>query len=108
DCCLKFFFDRNISVHLARMISNFDRENSIVHQDEDSRFVDMDDDVFLIETVKNDDDRTVWVTADISQKRNVDERAALRNSGMSVVFFKRFHKNKSIHFQAMKILSVWP
>jgi len=66
-----------------------------------------DSDVHLIETVKGDDEHVVWVTADIRQGKNPEEREALRGSGMSVVFFKRFHKQKP-HWQAMKVLAVWP
>lgn len=90
------------------MISHFDRVNHIVHQDDDGRFADVEDDTVLIQTVKDDDPNMIWVTADITQKKNPRERLALRESGMNIVFFKRFHKNADAHYQAMKVLSVWP
>lgn len=105
---MKFFFDRNISIHIARMINHFDRQNLVVHQDEDRRFVNNADDILLINTVKQDDDHVIWVTSDISQRTNARERQALKDSGMSLVFFKRFHKNANAHYQAMKVLAVWP
>ena len=65
---MKFFFDRCISVHIARMMGHFDRKNMVVHQDDDSRFVDNDEDRNLIDTVSNDEPQPViWVTSDISQ-----------------------------------------
>lgn len=91
------------------MISHFDRENTIVHLDADNRFSHDDEDEHIINTVAEDEPKpVVWVTADLKQKREANERAALRNSKMHVVFFnKRFNANKP-HYQAMKILAVWP
>ena len=104
---MKFFFDRNISVHIARMIGHFDRQNIIVHQDDDSRFQSRDDDVHLIETIGSETPRPIRITADINQRREPTERAALASSGMHVVFFKRLHR-ASFHDQAVKVLMIWP
>lgn len=105
---MKFFFDRQISIHIARMIDHFERRHTVAHQDDDGRFQETDDDVFLIQTIAHESPTPVWVTADLAQKRRPHERVALRDSGMSVVFFKRFYKGKSFHDQAMKVLAVWP
>jgi len=48
---VKFFFDRCISVHIARMLSHFDRENNIVHQDDDARFQADSPDAEIINTL---------------------------------------------------------
>lgn len=103
---MKFFFDRNLSVHLARMIGNFDRANTIVHQDDDGRFQHDSEDLHIIGTIGNEQPRPVWITADIAQRRVPEERAALRDSAMTIFFFKR--NNGEIHYQALKMIAVWP
>ncbi|MEM9790915.1 MAG: hypothetical protein AAF842_10990, partial [Planctomycetota bacterium] len=103
---MKFFFDRNISKYITRMLDAYDTKHTVIHQDDDARFVATDDDVHLITTVASESPKPVWVTADISQGRVAEERSALASSGMHVVFFKRFHKDP--HTQAMKALACWP
>ena len=66
---MKFFFDRNMSVHIARMINHFDRKNNVVHQDDDSRFEDDSEDTFIIEELSRERPKPVWITADLSQRR---------------------------------------
>lgn len=105
---MKFFFDRQISVHIARMIGNFDRKNTIVHQDDDVRFDIDDTDAHILKILASEEPKPIWITADVAQKRKPDERVALRDSGMTVFFFKGFFKNKNPHFQSLKVLSIWP
>jgi len=90
------------------MMAHFDRENTIQHLDDDVRFEQDSDDVFIIETIANDNPKPIWITADIAQKRILVERAALAESGMNVGFFKRFQKGMTFHDQALRILTVWP
>ena len=103
---MTFFFDRCVSRHLALMLGHFDRQNNITHQDDDNRFDDDTEDVKIIETISSDIPKPHWITADLSQRKNNVERAALCNSGMSIFFF-RIHQ-KTPHFQALKILAIWP
>ena len=35
---MKFFIDRQISVHIARAMKHFERVHDVVHQDDDGRF----------------------------------------------------------------------
>lgn len=88
------------------MLANFDRENNIVHQDDDNRFQRDTDDVTIVSALSSENPKPVWITADIAQKKNVLERAALRESGMSIFFFK--NNNGAPHFQALKALAIWP
>lgn len=101
-----FFFDRNIPCHLARMLGHFDRKNNIVHQDEDARFDRDSEDVHIIETLASANEKPYWITADLSQLKVPAERAALRDSGMTIFFCKRH--SVSPHHQAIKILVLWP
>ena len=103
---MKFFFDRNTSLHIARMLNHFDRDNNIVHQDDDGRFAPDEEDVTIITTLASEDPRPVWVTADLAQLRSPIERAALRDSGMTIFFRKR--NNFTPHMQALKMLAIWP
>lgn len=105
---MKFFFDRNISVHIARMMGHFERVHTVVHQDDDNRFEDDAADEDIIDTLASESPKPIWVTADIKQLRGEKERAALGSSGMTIFFFKGFHKNKLPHLQALKVLAVWP
>jgi hypothetical protein len=88
------------------MIGHFDRENLVVHQDDDNRFDADSEDVHIIRVLSGEPHKPCWITADLSQKRDPAERAALRDSGMTIFFFKK--NNGTPHFQALKVLSVWP
>lgn len=106
---MKFFFDRNISEHLAKIIAAYDRANTIVHQDRDARFDPRTTDEDLIMAVGQESPKPVWVSADIAQKKkNGVERLALVNSGMTLVFFRGGFNSTPFHQQAVKILTVWP
>jgi PIN like domain len=107
---VKFFFDRNISVHIARMIAHFERVHDVIHQDDDGRFHRSDLDPAIIARVGQDRPAPVWISADRAQNRIPAERAALRDSGMHCFFFRNlFGKtHQTPHFQALKVLSVWP
>jgi hypothetical protein len=106
---ITFFFDRQISIRIARMIAHFERVHTVVHQDDDGRFSPTDLDVDIITTIAADDPKPVWITADLAQRKHPIERAALGGSGMTMFFFKRFiGQNQSPHFQSLKVLGVWP
>lgn len=104
---MKFFFDRNVSKHLARMLHGIDREHSIVHQDDDNRFEDTSTDVHIINTLASETPKPVFLTQDIGQKKDPDERKALADSGMSIVFWRKL--SQASHFdQAIRVLAIWP
>ena len=103
---MKFFFDRNISNHLANMLNAFDRRNQIVRQDDDRRFEQDSDDAHIIRALASEDPKPIWVTNDISQKKVPAERLALRESEMTIFFVRRNYHLP--HHQALKLLAVWP
>lgn len=101
------FFDRCIAPRLARIIEAYDPNTTIRHQDLDNRFTDRTDDETIIRTVARDDPTPIFITSDISQRRQENERAALRDSGMTVVFFARRMNSLSFREQAIKIIRIW-
>lgn len=103
---MRFFFDRNISEHLAKIASAYDRANTVVHQNWDGRFVHDTDDVTLITTVAGDPD-TIWVSADMAQRRVQAERAALAQSGLTAVFFRGGIHAMKPRDQALKVICAW-
>jgi hypothetical protein len=105
---VNFFFDRNVSVRLARMLEAYDGENKIVHQDDDGRFAPDSPDADIIDGLSNDDPRPVLITADEAIKRRPHERMALAASGLTVVFLRPGFSNLARHAQAVKLLTVWP
>lgn len=106
---MNFFTDRNIAVRLARMLDAYDAQNTIRHQDDDSRFDKDTSDVVLLKTLGAEDPKPVFITADLNLfKRDPDERRALGESSLTVVFLrKRFH-SLPFHTQAVKLLKIWP
>jgi hypothetical protein len=91
------------------MLRAFDRDNNIDHEDWDKRFSHDAEDTDLIGVVAGDTPKPVWVSADLSQRKNPAERLALARSGMSLVFFRAgFNSAFSFHQQAIKIVTVWP
>jgi len=88
------------------MLGHFERRHNVVHQDDDSRFDPDSEDVYIINTLASEPEKPVWITADISQRKNAEERAALRGSGMTLFFCKKAAVHP--HHQALKLLAVWP
>jgi hypothetical protein len=103
---VNFFFDRNLSKHIARMLGHYDRENNLKHQDDDVRFEHDTSDVDIINTLAEERPKPIWVTADIMQRKNPAEGEALRSSGMTIFFCKR--NSGDPHFQSLKMLAMWP
>lgn len=92
---------------LARIADAYDRNNTIRHHDDDNRFENTTDDITLISTISNDKPKPVFLTADTSQLRRPSERAALRDSAMSIVFFKSRFNSMPFRDQCLKILYSW-
>lgn len=103
---MNFFFDRNIAVTIAHIISAYAVTHQIKHQDEDSRFNSTSTDVFIFMTLASENPKPILITADLYKKHG--ERAALKDSGLTVVFFRSGFHNQSCHIQAVKTLNIWP
>jgi hypothetical protein len=105
---LHFFFDRCVACRLVRMLDAYDVHNTARHLDDDARFEKTSADVDIIATVAADVPKPVYVTADLANRRVPEERAALRDSGMSIVFLRGKFHHIAIHDQAVKLLRIWP
>jgi hypothetical protein len=106
---LKFFFDRNIAVRLARMLSALDAQHQVVHQDDDPRFCRRSEDVFIIATLAAEHPKPVFLTADLNMRAKYPhERKALSESGLTLVFFRRTFHNLDFYVQAAKLVKIWP
>lgn len=103
---MNFFFDRCVSVRIARMLGAYERDHQIIHQDDDARFTTETTDVELITAIA-DDPKPVFITADISQRREPLERKALRDSGLTIFFIRRGFHQLPFHQQAVKLLNLW-
>lgn len=90
------------------MLNIYDRSHTINHQDDDSRFAQDIDDVSLIRTVASDSPKPVFVTADTAMKRKPLERAALADSGLTIVFFRGGWAELDVHTHAWKMVRIWP
>ncbi|MFW5869710.1 MAG: hypothetical protein ACOCVI_02305, partial [Planctomycetota bacterium] len=81
-----FFFDNCVSKYLARMLDAWDLHHTIRHIAEDSRLSISASDVEIIDVLSRQEAPEVLVTADCNMKRVPDERKALRESGLTVIF----------------------
>lgn len=103
---MKFFFDCNLPLPIARAIGHLERNHTVIHQLDDGRFEQDSDDVHIITTLSHESPKPVWLTHDVSQRKIPAERAALRASGMNIFFWRR--RSLTPHQQALKMVSVWP
>lgn len=105
---MNFFFDRCVAFRLARMLDAYDRDSTIRHLDDDSRFSANTPDIEWIQTIAFDSPRPVLVTADQRMRRDPVERQALTHSGLTIVFLRAGFHNLTFHDQAVKLLTTWP
>jgi hypothetical protein len=105
---LNFFIDRCVAVHLARMLDAYDRDNTILHLDDDNRFSPDTSDIDWIQTTASDTPKPVLITADQRLRRDPVERHALAHSGLTIVFLRAGFHNLTFHDQAVKLLTIWP
>ncbi len=80
---MKFFFDRNMSVYLTRMIGALERDHTIRHHDEDPRFETTTADTEWISVLGKDRPTWVVISGDGRILRNKAERAALREAKLT-------------------------
>jgi len=105
---MRFFFDRNLPVRLARILDIFDAEHQVIHQDDDRRFASTDQDTYIIETLSQENPKPVFVSADVNiYTRRANERQALRGSGLTCVFLKKGFSNLPFREQTLKLVRLW-
>ncbi|WP_406698853.1 hypothetical protein V5E97_08205 [Singulisphaera sp. Ch08] len=106
---MRFFFDRNMSALLARMVDVFDRQHSVLSYYDDGRFTPTTPDVEWIKVLAADDPTWVVVSGDGRILKNKTELSALKEAKLT--FFCLSNQWMHMNFQkeqAWKFIKVWP
>jgi hypothetical protein len=106
---MRFFFDRNMSPRLAQMIDIYDREHSVRHHDEDSRFTPRTADVDWIRVLASDGDPP-WIvlSGDGRIARNRAEAAVLNEARLTFFCMSKTWMSMSFHEYSWKFIKLWP
>ncbi len=105
---MRFFFDRNMSPHLARMVDALEREHSARSYYDDDRFTDTTPDVEWIRVLAADDPPWIIISGDGRILKNRAELAALKEAGLTFFCLSRTWLHMSLHEQAWKFIKAWP
>jgi len=105
---MKFFFDRNFSWRIARMVGVFELEHTTWHHDQDARFNHTTTDVEWLETLARDSESWAIISGDGRILKNKVERKALDETGFKFFCLSRQWMNMKTHEQAWKFIKVWP
>ena len=105
---MKFFFDRNMSVYLARMITALERDHTIQHHDEDPRFQTTTPDTEWISVLGKDRPTWVVISGDGRILRNKAERSALREAKLNFFCLSKQWMHAPKYEFAWKFVKVWP
>ena len=106
---MRFFFDRNMSPYLARMMDIYDREHTVSHHDDDDRFNPRTTDLEWIDALAKDEPPWVVMSADGRILKNRVERAAL--SEAKLTFFcmtKTWASGMDINEYTWRFIKIWP
>ena len=105
---MRFFFDRCISIRIARMVSGFESNHTVRHHDDDTRFGPTTQDTEWIEALANDGLSWIIVSGDGRILKNKVERAALEQTQLPFFCMAKAWMNMKIHEYAWKFMKVWP
>ena len=106
---MRFFFDRNMSPMLARMVDILDRENTSRSYYDDDRFTPTTPDIEWIQSIAADDPPWIVVSGDGRILKNKTELSALKEARLT--FFCLSNQWMYMNFykeQAWKFIKVWP
>lgn len=105
---MRFFFDRNTSPRLARMLDAFDADHTIRHHDDDTRFERTTPDAEWLAALAGDDEPWVIVSGDGKILSNKAESVLLERTGFRYFYLAPAWLRMRIHEQAWKLVRVWP
>lgn len=105
---MRFFFDRNMSPYLARMVSIFAREHTVVHHDDDGRFAPTTADIEWIRTLSADNPQWIVLSGDGRILKNKAERAALEEARLTFFCMAKVWTHMSIHEYTWRFIKIWP
>lgn len=98
---MKYFFDNCISYKLANMLAAVDVEASALRE----HFSESIKDVALFEKLTGSD--TVFVSCDLSQRTRTLEAKALKQCGVTAIYFGPFWNKFLFWQQAVWLISRW-
>ena len=106
---MRFFFDRNMPLRIARMVDVFETENVVRHHDDDGRFHEQTTDIEWLDTLRQDEEPWVIVSGDGRILKNKAEAQQLRQTGFTFFCLAKqwMHMNFRTEY-AWKFLRVWP
>jgi PIN like domain len=105
---MRFFFDRNMSAKLARMVDIYERDHQVRHLDDDSRFCTTTTDIEWIKVLGQDEPPWVAVSGDGRILRNKTEAAALKEAKLTFFCMAKTWTHMGIHEYAWRFLKIWP
>jgi hypothetical protein len=105
---MRFFFDRNMSSRLARMIDVYETEHQVRHHDDDNRFNPTTRDTQWIKVLGADDPPWVVISGDGHIFRNKVEVAALNEAKLTFFCMSKVWTHMKIYEYAWKFLKLWP
>ncbi len=105
---MRFFFDRNMSPRLARMVDIYERDHSVIHHDDDGRFIPTTTDIDWIQVLA--DDRPPWIvlSGDGRILKNRVEAAALNEAKLTFFCMTKTWSHMEIHEYVWKFIKIWP
>jgi hypothetical protein len=106
---MRFFFDRNISRHHARMLAGYVSHygDECRAHDDDGRFAIDTPDLVWLETLSRDDPPWIVVCGDGAILTRAAERAALEEAGLTFVCFASSWMKMRFDDQAWRLIKNW-
>jgi hypothetical protein len=105
---MRFFFDRNMSPRLARMVDALETHHIVRSHDDDDRFDSSTPDVEWIKALAGDDPPWVVVSGDGRILKNKAELSALKEANLTFFCLSKQWMHMKIYEQAWKLIKVWP
>ncbi len=106
---MRFFFDRNLSFRLARMLDAFELDHTVRHHDD--RFEKHTADVEWIAALHADlaeGEPWIVVSGDARMLQRERERVAIRDSDLTFFTLAKGWLNIPLEVQAWQLVRIWP
>ena len=104
---MRFIFDRNMSPYLGA-VAALDRDNNIIHHDDDQRFNKRTTDIEWLTALAKDDPRWIILSGDSSILRNKAEQLALRESKLTFFCLSKVWTHMQIWEFSWRFIKIWP
>jgi len=105
---VRYVFDTSISVRLALLLDAYDCENEVRSLAETDAGDPGAPDSVILEALRGQTPRPVFVTPDPGRATNAQARVLLARSSLTVVFLRRGWSSLPFHTQAVRLLTIWP